>query len=318
MKGKFGVGVTTAITTTTTTTTTTTGGDGGGGGACTTPTTTVNVSMREYRFDLDKTSVPAGCIQFVIKNVGEVHNFDLQGKQAVRSWCRGRRRRGPCSSPPAAMQLRLRRAVPHQSSACSARSPSPESDACVPGGAPSASPGISARRLHDPQRRSRLQREVDEMRVGVDRDDVRLGREQILSEFPQLAPALLRRRRRRRSPRRRRAGAAPGRRRARPGCSPTSAVPMTFIVRRSSVSSLAFPSHATKASRRGASTCSPWSWSQPGSDDTADDAVRARVDHRDLVARLDVREDMLRDGVVLHVAGLSAEVDRADPVSAPR
>ena len=49
--------------------------------------------------------------------------------------------------------------------------------------------------------------------------------------------------------------------------------------------------------------------------DTPDHALRERVDHRDLVARLDVREDVLRDRVVLHVAGLSAEVDRADPVS---
>ena len=48
--------------------------------ACTTPTTTVNVSMRDFAFDLDKTSVPAGCIQFVIKSVDENHNFDLQGK----------------------------------------------------------------------------------------------------------------------------------------------------------------------------------------------------------------------------------------------
>ena len=68
MTGKFNVGVA-AITTTTTTTTTTTGGGGGGGGtSCTTPTTTVNVSMRDFAFDLDKTSVPAGCIQFVIKS----------------------------------------------------------------------------------------------------------------------------------------------------------------------------------------------------------------------------------------------------------
>jgi uncharacterized cupredoxin-like copper-binding protein len=80
MTGKFNVGVT-AITTTTTTTTTTTGGGGGGGGtACTTPTTTVNVRMRDFAFDLDKTSVPAGCIQFVVTSVDEVHNFDLQGK----------------------------------------------------------------------------------------------------------------------------------------------------------------------------------------------------------------------------------------------
>jgi plastocyanin len=77
MTGKLAVG-TTAITQTTTTTTTTTGG--GGGTACTTPTTTVNVRMRDFVFDLDKTSVPAGCIQFVVTSVDEVHNFDLQGK----------------------------------------------------------------------------------------------------------------------------------------------------------------------------------------------------------------------------------------------
>ena len=83
MTGKFGVGVTAPVTTTTTTTTTTTGGGGGGGTACTTPTTTVNVSMLEYRFVLDKPSFPAGCIQFVIKNNGaEVHNFDLDGIHA--------------------------------------------------------------------------------------------------------------------------------------------------------------------------------------------------------------------------------------------
>jgi plastocyanin len=79
MAGKFSVGVK-PVTTTTTTTTTTTGGGGGGGGACTTPTTTVNVRMRDFVFELDKTSVPAGCIQFVVTSVDEVHNFDLQGK----------------------------------------------------------------------------------------------------------------------------------------------------------------------------------------------------------------------------------------------
>jgi uncharacterized cupredoxin-like copper-binding protein len=68
---------TTAATTTAATTTT------GGGASCTTPTTTVNVGMREYAFDLDKTSVPAGCIQFVIKNNGQVvHNFNLIGVKA--------------------------------------------------------------------------------------------------------------------------------------------------------------------------------------------------------------------------------------------
>ena len=84
MKGTFAVGVkappitstqtttTTATTTTATTTTTPT--------TCTTPSTTVNVSMLEYRFVLDKSSVAAGCIQFVIKNDGQVvHNFALSG-----------------------------------------------------------------------------------------------------------------------------------------------------------------------------------------------------------------------------------------------
>ena len=56
------------------TTTGTTTGDG----SCGNPTTIVNVSMQEYRFVIDKPSVPAGCIQFVIKNDGQVdHSFDL-------------------------------------------------------------------------------------------------------------------------------------------------------------------------------------------------------------------------------------------------
>jgi len=80
MTGKFGVGVKNVPTTTTTTTTT--GGPGPGAG-CTSPTTTVNVSMVEYRFVLDKPSFPAGCTQFVITNNGaEVHNFDLDGIHA--------------------------------------------------------------------------------------------------------------------------------------------------------------------------------------------------------------------------------------------
>jgi uncharacterized cupredoxin-like copper-binding protein len=83
MKGTFGVGVKITTTTVTTTGGTTTGGGGGGGSACSTPSTTVNVGMFEYRFDLDKTSVPAGCIQFVITNRGaEQHNFDVQGVKA--------------------------------------------------------------------------------------------------------------------------------------------------------------------------------------------------------------------------------------------
>jgi uncharacterized cupredoxin-like copper-binding protein len=84
MKGTFSVAVKTSTTTATTTTTggTTTGG-GGGGSACSTPTTTINVGMFEYRFDLDKTSVPAGCIQFVITNRGtELHNLDIAGVKA--------------------------------------------------------------------------------------------------------------------------------------------------------------------------------------------------------------------------------------------
>jgi uncharacterized cupredoxin-like copper-binding protein len=81
MKGTLSVGVKVS----TTTVTTTTGGTttGGGGSACTTPTTTVQVGMREYAFDFDKASFPAGCIQFVIKNNGtELHNFDIAGVKA--------------------------------------------------------------------------------------------------------------------------------------------------------------------------------------------------------------------------------------------
>jgi uncharacterized cupredoxin-like copper-binding protein len=86
MKGTFGVGVTppkvttTATTTTQTTTTSTTTTTPA---TCTSPTTTVAVSMVEYRFVLDKQSVPAGCIQFNIKNDGQVqHNFALVGIKA--------------------------------------------------------------------------------------------------------------------------------------------------------------------------------------------------------------------------------------------
>jgi len=80
MQGKFGVGAKVV------TTTTTTGGTTGGtttttANTCSTPTSTVHVGMVEYAFNLDQTSVPAGCIQFVITNNGTmVHNFDLQGK----------------------------------------------------------------------------------------------------------------------------------------------------------------------------------------------------------------------------------------------
>jgi uncharacterized cupredoxin-like copper-binding protein len=83
MKGTFGVGVTPPPVTTvrtTTTTTTTTATTSTTPVACTTPSATVNVSMVEYRFILDKASVAAGCIQFVIKNDGQVvHNFAIPG-----------------------------------------------------------------------------------------------------------------------------------------------------------------------------------------------------------------------------------------------
>jgi uncharacterized cupredoxin-like copper-binding protein len=90
MKGTFGVGVkpppvTTVRTTTTVATTTTTTTTGGGGSACSTPTTTVNVGMSEYKFTLDKSSVPAGCIQFVVTNLPSSqvqHNFDIVGVKA--------------------------------------------------------------------------------------------------------------------------------------------------------------------------------------------------------------------------------------------
>lgn len=84
MKGTFSVGVaavktTTQTTTQTTTTTTTTQLTGPVGSA----QTTVNVGMFEYRFDLDKTSVPSGQVTFVITNKGsEVHNFNLIGVKA--------------------------------------------------------------------------------------------------------------------------------------------------------------------------------------------------------------------------------------------
>lgn len=82
MKGTFGVGVkppaptsTSGTTTGTTTATTTTPPT-----SCTNPSTTITVGMFEYRFDLSPSSVPAGCIRFVITNRGvETHNFDLAG-----------------------------------------------------------------------------------------------------------------------------------------------------------------------------------------------------------------------------------------------
>jgi uncharacterized cupredoxin-like copper-binding protein len=85
MKGTFSVGTapvkTVPVTTTATTTTTappptTTGTIG-------TAQTTVNVGMFEYRFELDKTSIPSGQVTFVITNKGqEVHNFNIQGVKA--------------------------------------------------------------------------------------------------------------------------------------------------------------------------------------------------------------------------------------------
>jgi len=79
MKGTFGVGVkpppTTSTRTTTTGTTTTPPPT-----SCANPSSSVTVGMFEYRFDLSQTSVPAGCVQFVITNHGlETHNFDLTG-----------------------------------------------------------------------------------------------------------------------------------------------------------------------------------------------------------------------------------------------
>jgi uncharacterized cupredoxin-like copper-binding protein len=87
MKGKFAVGVTplpvTTTRTTTTTATTTATTTSTTPVTCTSPTSTVNVSMVEYRFILDKSSVAAGCIQFNIKNDGQVtHNFNLIGVKA--------------------------------------------------------------------------------------------------------------------------------------------------------------------------------------------------------------------------------------------
>jgi uncharacterized cupredoxin-like copper-binding protein len=88
MKGTFGVGVTPPVTTvhtttTATTATTTTGTTTTTPVTCTSPTSTVNVSMTEYKFTLSQSSVPAGCIQFNIKNDGQVqHNFSLVGIKA--------------------------------------------------------------------------------------------------------------------------------------------------------------------------------------------------------------------------------------------
>src|SRR5580765_310232 len=82
MKGVLAVGVravpppTTTVTTATPTTTTTPTVTGPIG----TAQTTVNVGMFEYRFDLDKTTVPSGQVTFVITNKGQaVHNFTING-----------------------------------------------------------------------------------------------------------------------------------------------------------------------------------------------------------------------------------------------
>ncbi len=41
--------------------------------------TVVNVSMSEYKIELDKTSLPAGTIKFVVKNTGTlVHSFAIE------------------------------------------------------------------------------------------------------------------------------------------------------------------------------------------------------------------------------------------------
>jgi uncharacterized cupredoxin-like copper-binding protein len=107
MKGTFGVGVTppkvTTTQGTTTTATTTTGTTTTTPTTCTSPTSTVTVSMVEYAFVVNGVrnggSVPAGCIQFNIKNDGQVqHNFNLSGiKQGAQI--------GPGASETWAVQL---------------------------------------------------------------------------------------------------------------------------------------------------------------------------------------------------------------------
>jgi uncharacterized cupredoxin-like copper-binding protein len=90
MKGVFGVSVTPpkiTTTQTTTTTTTTTTGSTTTVASCSPATTQVSVSMIEYAFIVNGVrnggSVPAGCIQFNIKNDGQVvHNFALIGIKA--------------------------------------------------------------------------------------------------------------------------------------------------------------------------------------------------------------------------------------------
>jgi nitrite reductase (NO-forming) len=83
MKGAFAVGVKTTTTTVVTTTTTTPPGTTTTGPPVGNANTTVQVGMFEYRFDLDKTTVPSGNVTFVITNRGqEVHNFDVSGKKA--------------------------------------------------------------------------------------------------------------------------------------------------------------------------------------------------------------------------------------------
>ena len=46
-------------------------------------TTTVKVSEKEFKFVLSKSSVPAGRVTFVIKNVGKIsHDFEIAGRKS--------------------------------------------------------------------------------------------------------------------------------------------------------------------------------------------------------------------------------------------
>ena len=63
--------------------------------------TTVQVGMFEYRFDLDKTTVPSGNVTFVITNKGtEVHNFDLGGIKAGQILAPGQSETWTVALPP--------------------------------------------------------------------------------------------------------------------------------------------------------------------------------------------------------------------------